>query len=770
MTAPWPRWFRKFGPELISVIPHDAESDTIPKPLRGKCPGTRKESGKWVGTAGSLAGRAMTEAEAKTAHRTGAVVGMLGRKFPALDIDIEDEEIAREVANFAETYLGVAPCRGREGSARRLFMFRGEGHRKRRLEFRRPGHKQGDKHDAIELLGDGQYYNVEGVHPSGKPYQWDAHPCDHDLGEISPEGVSMLFEDLPAVLARHGCVIGRESIAGAPGSRKRIGDVGLSAPSPQLVLDLLSSTPCSEQRFKDRNDIVAWLCGVKAALGEDHEEHRGAVLDWFLEYPGAEQEYFDKIWDSIADASVGWHWLAAESGTGITAQTDFADDVGEADAEDMREAYPEAPEDAVVESMLSRFRYARRQNVFVEVTSGEEMSPGQFDTDNVLVSPCGTSGVRAAHNQFLNHPRAAKHASLTYKPGQGVICDGLLNTWRAPALAPIQGDATLWLNHVAELLPDPAQRDHFLDWCAFVLQRPGVKINHAIVLLTEAHGAGKDTALAPLTAMLDRNYKIVMPAELCGTFTGFLEKQVILVPEMKNYTKGEVYNSLKAWIARPPENVSVRKMRMDAYDIPNVQNWIFTTNSGDAVGLEQSDRRFWVGDCVGHPREDRAYYCRLWNWLNGELSQGVPDPDLPPDYGKAIAAAWLLKRDLCKFDPGDAPMTAAKQDMIDLATPAPVRWLNEQFEVEGMLYGRAILATAEIRALADDGWQAQPLRDAQISTVLLARGFKKLPGKHRIDGKPRNVWTTLAKPELLIKGDVSVAARLAQDQKKKGAA
>jgi hypothetical protein len=32
-------------------------------------------------------------------------------------------------------------------------MYRGQGHRKRRLEFRRPDHREGEKPDAIEWLG-----------------------------------------------------------------------------------------------------------------------------------------------------------------------------------------------------------------------------------------------------------------------------------------------------------------------------------------------------------------------------------------------------------------------------------------------------------------------------------------------------------------------------------------------------------------------------------------------------------------------------------------
>jgi hypothetical protein len=180
----WKAWFDAFGGELVSVIPHDAESDTIAKHLRGKCPGTRKADGKWVGTTGAMADRLMTLDEAKIAHRTGAVIGMLGRNFPALDIDVEDGEIADEIEKLAFKILGPAPVRVRAGSSRRLLMYAGGGLQKRRIEFFT---RDGRKH-AIELLATGQYYNLAGIHPSGQPYEWRGeHPCT-----IGPYGLTVV--------------------------------------------------------------------------------------------------------------------------------------------------------------------------------------------------------------------------------------------------------------------------------------------------------------------------------------------------------------------------------------------------------------------------------------------------------------------------------------------------------------------------------------------------------------------------------------------------
>ncbi len=57
----------------------------------------------------------------------GAAVGMQGRLFPAIDIDVEDRKLSREIEKLAYEHLGPAPRRTRTGSARCLLMYRLKG-------------------------------------------------------------------------------------------------------------------------------------------------------------------------------------------------------------------------------------------------------------------------------------------------------------------------------------------------------------------------------------------------------------------------------------------------------------------------------------------------------------------------------------------------------------------------------------------------------------------------------------------------------------------
>lgn len=58
--------------------------------------------------------------------------------FPALDIDVDDPELAEAIHREAVTLLGVAPARFGRG-ARRILVYVGFGLSKQRLAFRRTG-------------------------------------------------------------------------------------------------------------------------------------------------------------------------------------------------------------------------------------------------------------------------------------------------------------------------------------------------------------------------------------------------------------------------------------------------------------------------------------------------------------------------------------------------------------------------------------------------------------------------------------------------------
>lgn len=559
---------------------------------------------------------------------------------------------------------------------------------------------------------------------------------------------------LSEILARHGCTVVRASGNAAPAIAGRdipLDDVSLHHPDgPAPVLAFLAASP----NELDYDEWATMAHAIKAALGPTRDEHYGAFEDWCAK-GGADGEKAQKVWDSISSSRIGWRFIP------YPADTDF-DEVPEG-------TLPNSPEEIAtgdaMERMLSNYAYVPSHKQFFCVETRRDMDADQFCGENTLVAPVGRTGERSAAAKYRNHPRARLLANFTYRPGEPAIVDGKANTWQRDGLEPLADrDPEIWLEHVREMIPDEAQREHFLSWCALLLQKPGVKINHACVLLTPEHGQGKDSLIAPiLSGVGPSNFKMAAPHIIGKENTSFLEKTLVYVPEVKNFTKGEFYNFTKMVVASPPETVSLRKMYLDAYDIPNIQKWLMTTNSVDAIRLETSDRRYWIVDCVGHSTSDKPYYNRLWGFLDGD--EGA---------GRRAVIGWLLARDVSTFDRFDAPMTDAKREMIDLAKGPADRWIDAQFAEGGLWRDREIMLAKEITDAAG-GFDApasvtQHVHKHSGSQALKRHGWRTLPGRHRVGVEVVTIWVKTLRPEMAGWKGVFLAGQIAADQKKKGAA
>ena len=122
-------------------------------------------------------------------------------------------------------------------------------------------------------------------------------------------------------------------------------------------------------------------------------------------------------------------------------------------------------------------------------------------------------------------------------------------------------------------------------------------------------------------------------------------------------------------------------------------------------------------------------------------------PGVPLVSGVAAVAAYLLARDISRFNPkAEPPMTKAKQAMIDLARPEHERWLEEQFAEGGAFAGFSIMTTAEITSDRD---APHGLTSNNVRTALRAAGFQAGP-EIKLKGRATAVW--LRKGAIAAKG------------------
>src|SRR5262249_40888081 len=159
-----------------------------------------------------------------------------------------------------QEHLGVAPIRYRDNSARLLLLYRtDEIIKKRRIAFRISGV---DKTQAVEILGPGNYTNVDGIHPSGARYKWrNGHPFEltmQGLTLVTLEQVEKFWAELGDYLTTFHEVVRDTTRAGSTttGERKALSNSNLHAPDPRDVLALLKAVPCDSNTFPDRDSFL----------------------------------------------------------------------------------------------------------------------------------------------------------------------------------------------------------------------------------------------------------------------------------------------------------------------------------------------------------------------------------------------------------------------------------------------------------------------------------------------------------------------------------
>ena len=241
----------------------------------------------------------------------------------------------------------------------------------------------------------------------------------------------------------------------------------------------------------------------------------------------------------------------------------------------------------------------------------------------------------------------------------GATC---FNLYRPPQIS--HGDpakAGPWFDHVRDLFGDDA--DHIIRWLAHRVQRPGEKINHALVL-GGGQGIGKDTVLEPVKMAIGPwNFGDVSPSHLLGRFNGFLKSVILRVSEARDL--GDVdryafYDHMKVYTAAPPDVLRVDEKNVREYSVMNVCGVIITTNHKlDGIYLPEDDRRHFVA-WSEKTKEDFSpeYFERLYRWFQHE-------------GGNEHVAAYLATLDLSGFDPkAPPPKTAAFWDIV-AASRAP---------------------------------------------------------------------------------------------------
>lgn len=398
---------------------------------------------------------------------------------------------------------------------------------------------------------------------------------------------------------------------------------------------------------------------------------------------------------------------------------------------------------------------------------------------NAKIPAMYENGKKLTASQWLDKHHCA--VQTTWMPGQPleiknrVINDGgwvdhpgvtCLNLYKPPTVAAGNAKAAgPWVRHVIKVYGKTDAR-RLINWFAHRVQHPATKINHGI-FLGGSPGIGKDTLLEPvINAIGPWNAQDIAPKTLLGQFNTYARAVILRVSETHDLgetNRYSFYDASKVYCAAPPEFLRVNQKHMQEFYVPNVCGTIFTSNYRDGLYLPEDDRRhdvLWSERTAADFAD--GYWNKLWGWYR--------------DGGFEHVAAYLMARDISKFDPAAPPPKGPAFWAMVEASAAPE---NSEFGdlldrvIHGKMYNEDgsvpeepiwpdAVTLSQIRKYADDSmkaWIDDRKNRRSLPHRFAACGYVPVRNPDRKEGN----WIVLNKRQVIYaKATLTIRARYEQ--------
>lgn len=305
----------------------------------------------------------------------------------------------------------------------------------------------------------------------------------------------------------------------------------------------------------------------------------------------------------------------------------------------------------------------------VDIETGVLMSRGDFM--NVAYAPrkaWGEDGKPISIAKcWLEWSDRTEVERVVFKPGQERLIDGNYNIWRGMGCGPnMSENIRLWTEWLECAFPRESERHWFCSWWAVQLQNLGIKLTTSLVLVGVS-GVGKGWVSSIMKRIFGRdNCANADLMSLGGRFNSdYAMKQLLIVEEseLPGWNGDMIYNKVKDLITN--EQIRVEPKGVNAYMVDNCVNIMLQGNKVDIFKLDEFDRRMAVLELDGSAiANNDSFWEGRWSALDSGLCSGIYQ--------------WLLDYDIGNFNPfGMAPMTAAKEAMIETTHAPREQWISE---------------------------------------------------------------------------------------------
>lgn len=171
------------------------------------------------------------------------------------------------------------------------------------------------------------------------------------------------------------------------------------------------------------------------------------------------------------------------------------------------------------------------------------------------------------------------------------------------------------LNHIKFIFGE--HHEFILNWLTWILQRPHIKTNIAVIIMTATMGVGKDMLLSIFDRLFNiYSTKINSIADFENKFNNNFKDRLLIYGSEIKALKKDISDELKDIITR--EKFALEQKAKDVLGAYNdYANYIFTTNNDYTIRISEGDRRYFVINAPEYKKDD-TYYQKLRDDYNND--------------------------------------------------------------------------------------------------------------------------------------------------------
>lgn len=331
---------------------------------------------------------------------------------------------------------------------------------------------------------------------------------------------------------------------------------------------------------------------------------------------------------------------------------------------------------------------------------------------------------------------------LTWQPGEREFCKALdgagtaYNTYVTMKRAEPPTNWHEWLrpfiDHVAYLIPNEAERVRFLQWLAHIIQRPHELPHTCYLFYTPTHGTGRGT-LAEILARVFRGSAAigVTPQMIIGDgFNGRLSRKLLAtVDEVREGTRSAHSREAQAFKSRITETERHINPKYGVQSVEkNCCRWLFFSQYEDAIPFDNNDRRVIV---IANPTT--AAPSEWFEYLRSFMER--------PEFFASVQH-YLATLDLTGFKAGaHAPLNDAKRRAL-AAMESSALQAARQFAAE---WGGTLAAVSDLaNYVGEHDW---PKHSRYVRSLIEAAGMVAPGRRVKISGVAQ--WVLIVQPSVI---------------------